>query len=660
MVRDVERGPYSEEGSAVGGHRLRAGWDPTDVVIDPWSGLAHKSLVGPGTRRSTPSLAPSWVGMHSRRLNAYRVLAGYLANVSRAYLPTDAGYDEIMARREYGDPATLRDMIRTSVLGDDPTIVVDGAGDDPEEPTAPEDPGPEADEAARAAFDEATAEYEEQLTEFNRDKASFDAAQELQEWFDKWADREKFPLKLLETENDAVGLGDGVYLVSWSNKRGRVCLEMEDPGFYFPVLEPNGYDYPERVHLAWEECEKEGTRDERRYVRRLTFELVDLDVPTWYPWQNRDEDDKSTKVCLYTNARWRWDDLGERRVDDFDIGKAEIESNADGEQLLDYDLGIDFIPIVHVPNTISLKQHYGESFLTRVAQIIDDIQAADTDLAVASDLAGAPPIALEGTARPADGRLLTYGPGTVLFGKAEVVDTSHSLDALMKRLEGLLDRLSVNSRYPAAALGRIDPSKIEAGVILLLTFAPLRSLIYEMRMVRADKYALLFRMVQRLAMVGAGGTNGETKIGRTLKASPEQRVELKFGPYMPTDQAQIVGMVKDLVSAHLLSRQSALGILDDAGIDVDDDLADELERIEHEDFEGAASLADALGTEGPAAEYLGRSLSTGSGATARTGAGSLGSPPVPGATLPSGGSPTPAPPVPTPAGPGGGPQNGQA
>lgn len=644
MVRDVERGPYSEEGSAVGGHRLRAGWDPTDVVVDPWSGLAHKSLIGPGTRRSTASLAPSWVGMHSRRLNAYRVLAGYLANVSRAYLPSDSEFSDVVARREYGDPATLRDMVRTSVLGDEPKIMVDNAGDEPEEPTPPEDPGPDADEAARAEFDAAQSEYEQRLVEFNRDKATFDAAQQLQEWFDEWADREKFPLKLLETENDAVGLGDGVYLVSWSNKRNRVCLEMEDPGFYFPVLEPNGYEYPEKVHLAWEECENEGTRDEVRYVRRLTFELVDLDAPTWYPWQDREVDEQSTQVCQLTNARWRWDDLGDRRVDDFDLSKATIELNADGDELRDYPLGIDFIPIVHVPNTISLKQHYGESILTRVAQILDDIQATDSDLAVASDLAGAPPLALEGGARPADGRLLTYGPGTVLFGKAEVVDTSHSLDALMKRLEMLLDRLSVNSRFPAAAMGRIDPSKIEAGVILLLTFAPLRSLVYEMRMVRADKYALLFRMVQRLAMVGATGTNGETKIGRTLKAAPEQRVELKFGPYMPTDQAQIVAMVKDLVSSHLLSRQSALGILSDAGVEVDDDLADELERIEHEDFEGAAALANALGAEQPAADYLGRSLPAVQGA-GRPGV-ALGGAPAPGATVPPGGTPTPPPPVP--------------
>jgi hypothetical protein len=134
-------------------------------------------------------------------------------------------------------------------------------------------------------------------------------------------------------------------------------------------------------------------------------------------------------------------------------------------------------------------------------------------------------------------------------------------------------------------------------VTLLLGMGPFRSLVNELRLTRDDKYALLFTFVQRLAIVGGGFVDG---------VSEPLDVRLKFGTYLPTDLKSVVEMVIEGLQGGVVSRASALKIVRDAGLDLDEDLAAELERIEHEDFAGAGELATALAAEEPAYEYLGR------------------------------------------------------
>ncbi len=570
-----------------------SGWSAKDVTLDQWSGLAHKALVGPGTTELTSnvSLAPTWVGKHSRRLNAYRVLAAYLGNVARAFLPSNTDPTKRVEHREYGDPAVLVDQIVSSLLGEEQEIVVDGAIAEPEPPDAPEDLAPEATPADTEDHARAVAAYETARAEFADALVAHEAAVVRQEWIDQWADDEKLRLKIMETEHDAVGLGDGVYLLAWSNEKKRVRLRMYDPGFYFPVLD-DGDDYPNRVHLAWQ-YEDETTGKE--FVRRITFERRKLSAPVSYPWLVKGE--TSDFEVVLTDARWRFDSLGDRRVDDFDLGNAIFSKNADGVELRGYPIGVDFIPIVHVPNTISSKHHFGQSSITRVAQIFDDLANVDSDLEEAAAVTGAPPIAVGGHAGPTGGQIDSYGPGSVFFtgdGSMAMLDTSRSLDALLKYADALLDRLSVNGRVPAEVLGRVKASDVPSGIALLLSFGPFRALMREMRMVRADKYPLVFRFAQRLAQVGG-----------QLPAGPDLRVELRFGSYLPNDLAGLVQMVIQLLAAHGISRSTALRIMADAGVDLGDDLDAELQRIEHEDFDGAQALADATANEDAAAKYLG-------------------------------------------------------
>jgi hypothetical protein len=188
------------------------------------------------------------------------------------------------------------------------------------------------------------------------------------------------------------------------------------------------------------------------------------------------------------------------------------------------------------------------------------------------------------------------------------MDTSEALTALGVREDRLLARLSVSTRMPASVLGRktANPDRIAgdeqgSGIQTLMSYAPFKAMVREMRLVLAEKYALTFTFVQRLAMLATGT---ETP-GKALKPGPTGRVEIRFGSYMPTDLAAVVQMVIELVKGHSISRATGLAWLRDAGVPVDDDLAAELQRIEHEDFEGARAIADATASEHEAGKYLG-------------------------------------------------------
>ena len=637
-----------------------------DLIIDPWTGLSHRAILN--ARQPAGNLAPSWIGTatsrHVRRLNAYKVLASYLENTSRLFLTDVTRQRE---HREYGDAALIVDAILAALLGDDMTTQVEHAADDRPEP--PDEPA----ELPEGATEEARARHAAEVEEFNEAKADYDERLEVwktatgrQEWFDEWLLAEKFPLKVHETERDAVALGDGVYLVAWSNEKRRVRLRLYDPGFYFPVESDDEDEYPDKVHLAWETVDEQGNT----WVRRITLERMLLTEANRRRGADRNRRDgvevfgdtreypyalegepPSRHVTLMTDAKWKLSDLkfdpkSTGTVNTFDTSRAEYAVNAEGVQLRDYDLGIDFVPVVHVPNTVALKQHFGIAALTRVAQILDDTAAADSDLQAASAITGAPPLSIENGPGGTD-LIKTYGPGTVFTGgKVTVADVSHSLTALLEYVAFLLKRLSVNARVPEEVIGRIKAGDVASGVALLLAFGPFRSLVGEMRLVRDDKYRLLFKFVQRLAIVG-GVNNAEAVVpGGALTGKPVA-VTLEFGSYLPNDLKGVVDMVLALLQRHAISRPAALKLLSAAGLDLGD-LADELRQIETEDFEGAGALADAIGDEDAAREYLHRPPAEPE-PVAVPGVPIIGPPsPPPGGPQPVPGGP---PPAPAPGGP---------
>jgi hypothetical protein len=602
-------------------------------VLDTWAGLSHNAALGEGDLPPTgPELAPTWVGRrHHRRLQAYKLLAAYRNNVARWHLQFAGDKDRQLAHREYGDPELLVQQVRASLLGGTPKAAVPGAdGQLPAEPTE--------DDAAKSGRS-----LSELKADWNELKGSVSDAVERQRWFDAQYTDERAAQKIIGCENNTVGLGDGVYVVSWSQEKQRVRVRTYDPGFYFDAPDDDSDDeFPNRVHLAWEFEKDQGDGTAKKFVRRITYER--RPAPEWTPPYS----DKPTRWRVYlTDATWALDDLRARHVDDFDLSRARYGVNDQGQRLQDYDLGIDFVPVVHVPCTIpeSEGNPWGQSILVRVAQLLDDLARTDTDLATTSDLLGMPPIAVEGLMAPVDPatgeqEMMSYEPGQVWGGKVTVVDTSRSLDALLKRSEALFERLSVNRQVPQSVLGRVnlDNGRL-AGITLMLSFGPFKTLINDMRLVREDKYRLLHRFWQRLAIVGGAFDGNNDTNGALPPGSEVMDVDLAFGPYLPTDLDSVKQLVVDLVINGVISKGTALRLLTEAGLDVGD-LETEIKRARQEDFDGAKTLADATGSEKAAIDYLELDIE----------------PPEPAAPVAPPGQPGPPPgQPPTPAGPGGPP-----
>lgn len=532
------------------------------LQLDAWSPLSYKRSLGDQQTPGTASYQmPVWTGQHRRRLQAYQILQSYLSNSAREFQP-----GEPEDHREYGDPVLLRDTIMDMVLGNEQTIDVDGAdGYDPDK---------------------------------DSNDADATAAWELQEWLRQaWVD-EHGPLKLIEAERDAVGLGDAVYSLGWSSVKQRCRIRVWDPGFYFPVYnDENDDDYPERVHIAWEiEDDRDTVRQQtssRVTVRRLTWELVDLpDGETRsYPWN----DEPSTKTCLYTDATWQMD-TSARDVDDLQERNAVYAVGEDGEPISRVDVGYDFIPVVHVTNSVALKDGYGQSSLLMVMQVLDDLARGETQLAAAAETVANPQLVLKkaslGNTRPGMSPGETWEVGD---GDLSVLDTSRSLDALTGRLAYLQDKLERNARTPAAILGRVKPSDFPSGVALSMTFGPADRMVSKMRLVREPKYKILLKFLWRINIAG------------DVQDIPQvwHDASVQFGSFMPADKQAVVQQVTQLRETNppIISLETAIDMLRAVGIEVNE-ATDEIAAITSMDFVGALALYDATQDMSLVADYL--------------------------------------------------------
>lgn len=605
------------------------------LIIDQWSPLSHKESIGqPGTFVPDRWLAPTWVpATEQRRLAAYRVLAAYRENVARLTLPSTVDDLDRDQRREYGDPTAFSNRIVASVLGDGWTVAVDGADDElfegPRLPPKP-DPAPagatpleQTIAAARAkAWD---AEAESIVARWAADLEAQPALRQRQEDLRRWLDDHQVAARIDEAEHDAVDLGDGVYVL-WPQQGDWPRVEVYDPGFYFPELdtaEQGGF--PTRVHIAWEYAEDGGL--EPTHVQRLTWELVDLTVLhttvdrrrglVWVgpdgqplpdgqlpaftegttvdaegnvvrtlPWHGPD-DQPATHTCVFSDGTWRLGDIGSADVYTLPPDRATWRARR-------VDLGCDFVTVVHEPNTSNGKEHYGRSVIAHVAQILDDLATTDTRTMGASQFLGAPALALSGgEASPQAPPVLA--PGMIYNGDLTALDLSAGIEKLMALDAELQRRWWQNLGAPRELMGQVD-SSTTSGIHLALKFAPWAQVVSALRLGRSFKYRLFLKMAQRLAQLAVrpDGTP-------VLEPGPTPTARLVFGPFLPANQLEVLGMVKDGVTGHVLSIETAVQMLVGAGFPIDDARA-ELERILAEDTAGAVAVADALaGAPGAAA-----------------------------------------------------------
>ncbi|MGS2592135.1 hypothetical protein [Streptomyces hebeiensis] len=585
------------------------------VIVDAWSWLNYKPIYSDPTlgmpyRRAFPEAHASWVpAADERRLAAYKLLAAY-DNNQAAELAEIRDGATARERREFGDPSMFIDTLVSKVLGEGQTIVV---------------PGAEQTGTGDSTVDQAT-------------------AARVQDLLRDWATTERLAMRMLQCERKAVALGDGVYRLAWDPAKQRVTVRVTDPGFYFPVLgeDADGGEFPDRVHFAWE-LPEDPKRGLKPRLRRITYELdwirpatapgVDRtgravraplmsdpgengeppapllglgDTPDpdtgvitrQYAWN----DGPSAQTCYLTDATWDLGDLkGPVDVDSLPLDKARYATRADGEVLDRLDLYIDFLPVVHIPNTVPpAEEHWGQSSLAKALQVFDDLQGTDTDSSRASATTGSPILGLAGKRFETSGkRELSVSPGMVFElgegGRMDTLNTAPQLAELRNQRHDLADQAANVVRLPPVSLGTVDPSKVPSGYALALSLGPLDSLIAGMRLARADKEALLLKFVQRLNLAGqhpdwAGIT--------PLPA------ELVRGPYTPTDRAAILDQAVKGVEAGVLSLETAVRMLADAGYPVDD-IDEEIKRIQSRAFADAKDLADATGSSDAVGDFLG-------------------------------------------------------
>lgn len=546
-------------------------------VHDAWAALNHREAMGDGTNR--PPNVPNWVpDDEARRLAAYRILAAYLDNCTRYYLPEilwqrpvetrqsgpisaeiEVGKSPAEKFREYGDPQLLVEQAVALVLGDSQEIVIPDAAPVPEDAT-------DAEKQAQAA------------------------AQIFADWLDAFRDSEGLETRLIEQEEDSVGLGDGVLVLGFDADTQRVRLRKYDIESYFPVLsgDQDVDEFPNRVHFAW--CERNTAGDE--VLHRLTYDRRRLPAGQT---ANYAYAEKPSPWAVYrTHATWQL-----RNVDKgaglFDLAEstATYLTDPDGTEVRDLPVGVDFMPVVHIPNTPAGARHFGKSLLISVAQLLDDIGFADSDLAAASEVVGNTPVVTTGGV---GGAALDRRPGAQwnmpAGGDAKLLDTSNVLTGQIGYKNDLLSRLSVNTRLAEALLGRVKPNEVPSGYALGLGFAPTRSLIGKMRLVRSRKHSLLLKFALRLGQV-----NG------LLPAGPTPRAELHLGAYLPADVQTVIDQVKALLPARAISTETAVQMLVNVGVPIED-AETEVERIRAESFAEAVQLLEATGDEAVVRKFL--------------------------------------------------------
>ncbi len=578
-----------------------AAWRDTVTNLDQYAALSHKMPLDPRRGTST-GVAPTWVPAEDRRrLSAYKVLAAYMDNVARVFL-RDATPDDIAECREYGDADLLVARIVAGVLGDAVTLTVDGAEspppdlpDLPEEPAAPgeNDPGifARVHNIAHRRWEETCTQL---VAEWEQAWADWPDRVALQDKLRRWAEIEQLTAKLTEAEHDAVGLGDGVYVLGWSATSGRARLEVYDPGFYFPVITDDTDDFPTRVHIAWEYAEADGSR----WVRRKTWSLEPIDGggTRHYPYAPAGE--LSSTTCYFTDASWPLDDVVERGLADLSPSSARFKVADDGAVADRIDLGYDFLPVVHQPNTPTGKERFGRSSLTAIAQLLDDISASDSDTRVGADLVGAPVLAMSGakaeeTTHVEPGMIYALGEN----GRMNALDLSAGVTALADLTDRLLERLSVNARVPAETLGRMSGTDTAtSGLMVALRLGPFAQHIEALRLTRSSKHPLLLKMAARIMQVHG-----------VLDPGVLPPIRLHLGSYLPNDLAELVSTVVSLLEAHAISRRTALAMLTAGGLTIDDAAA-ELDRIRAEDTEAAKNAGEATGSDQIGADWLGVEL----------------------------------------------------
>ncbi len=588
-----------------------------EVQIDQYSGFDHKEAMDSAQHQFW--LSPMVPKEDRRRMMSYVVARSIHENVSRRLLPAGASVADFDEIREYGDPQAYASAVAGGILGTDILFSVKGADltlpDQPVLPHAPEPPAEPDDQGVLQAAHDAQVEVWRQksfdiIDKWKKQQMEQPNLLAAQEWLRDWADSRRVEMKLREAYKDVVQpMGDGI--IQLHVVPGQLPdIEIWDPESYFPDFDDGmTSEFPTRVCLGYEYEDEDGAQ----WFRRVKYELVPLvERDTGRPASRKldYQADRTNFTCVMTDASFKLDGTEKDRTSVHDLvdGQANYVAtvtNARGEEVpvMGLDLGIDFIPVLHLPAGPASRTHFGRSVYLRGAQLFDDIYQADTSIMSAANLAGNPPLVVSGAIVQTDknGRV-AMGPGKVFStpdsgGSIDKLEMSSELRALMEHRGELRKRAAQNMQVPEGVMGQASPEKIASGITLELTFTPFQRIVMEGRLAVDPKLALLLKMAMRLAVVA------KSPGWEAVADIPKAYVQL--GSFMPTDLPSLVEMISVLRSAKVLTRKVAATWLQAAGMNIEDvdQLLNELDGEDTEkalDLEamfGAAVAAKSLGIE---------------------------------------------------------------
>lgn len=351
---------------------------------------------------------------------------------------------------------------------------------------------------------------------------------DIEEFFTQWAIDELFFAKLAANEYKSSNLGDQVYRLDYSKRSKRVKVDTIDPGMWFPF---NLGLKNEEHNFAWEELNDKGETEiyRARYYRK----------------GGRRE--RQNRVLL-TAGWYKKGAIG--KFDDLTLIRYDTDEN--GKRIQAADLGIDFFPIIYIPNIYREGWDFGESDLTGVYQILDLLSSTYTDEDKNANFMGLIQMWVDRETfdsiplNAAGNKVIEMGNNKVIPGNAGVVDNSMINESLFEYQHELETKLYTNTN-----LGHLGSGQSKTGSgdrttgIFLLKGGPLERFVWIKRLMRQPKYDKLLKYVAQLYLV-----HGEPEMKKLFavkgKVDLSKVAHLQFGNILPVDQTALIDNIEKI------------------------------------------------------------------------------------------------------------------
>jgi hypothetical protein len=377
-------------------------------------------------------------------------------------------------------------------------------------------------------------------------------SKEQEAFFTQWAEKEMFFAKLAANEYKASNLGDCVYKLAWSKDKSRVRIYTIDPGFWFPF----DIGLPTERHIfAWEE-------DDGKGGKRIHKEEY------WREFGGGSEVGGGAgsssirfsvgKFKLSTQASFQ------------DLQLISWATDEEGRVLDNVDLAIDTFPIVYIPNIYREGCDFGESDLTGVYRILDDLSNVYTDQQQNAYIMGLVLTWVEKEAYdllPIDSvtgkKVLRTDEVNILPGQAGVVDNSSINKALFDTQHELESKLFKNTFLGLLGSGTEQSASGDRTTgIFQLKGSILERFVAVKRLTRTAKYNMLLRIIGKFEKV----------LGKNALFNGDVKATIQFGNILPINQKALMENV-NLIQGRL-SNEDLRDNVREAGITVNRDMTD--------------------------------------------------------------------------------------